>query len=283
MLRFSNYLKLLRPQQWIKNLLVFAPIFFAVSVFNHQAFTKSFLAFVIFSFASSLVYVLNDIFDYEQDRMHPSKQTRPIASGQVSFGEASWLIVFLVLVLILFLYFLPVIVWPILIYILLNGSYSAWFKHIPVVDVVVVSTFYILRVVVGGLATKVYVSPWIILCVLFGALFIVVGKRRAEYYQGAKRKVLEEYSKEALDFMLGASVALAIISYGIYSVIGHHSNYLVYSVVFVLFALFKMLNRIYTHPSEAESPEILVFKDRWVLASFLAWVGYVFIIFYTGI
>lgn len=279
----SHYLILLRPKQWIKNLLVFAPLFFAGSLFDLEMLFYVSMAFLAFSFSSSLVYILNDLFDRDIDSQHPRKKERPIASGKISPKQAKLFMFFIAFIISLFFVFLPKIILPIVIYILLNGAYSAWFKHIAVLDVVVVAFFYVIRVLVGGLVVSLYLSPWIILCVLFGALFVIVSKRRSEFYQNIKRKVLEDYSKEALDFMLGVSVALALMSYGIWSVIGHPSEYLVYSVVFVLFALFKMFNRIYTHPEIAESPEVLVFKDRWILSSFVLWALCVFVLFYFKI
>lgn len=278
-----DYLTLLRPKQWIKNILIFAPLFFAGSLFFWKMFIDVLLAFFAFSFSASLVYILNDLFDKEVDALHPYKKERPIASGKIRPRQAKFFMLFVSLVISFFFILIPKIAIPIIIYILLNGAYSAWFKHIAVLDVVVVALFYCIRILVGGFAVSIYLSPWIILCVLFGALFVIVSKRRAEFYQNTKRKVLDDYSKEALDFMLGVSVALALMSYGIWSVIGHNSEYLVYSVVFVLFALFKMFNRIYTDPKIAESPEILVFKDKWILTSFVLWTLYVFVLFYFEI
>lgn len=150
-----------------------------------------------------------------------------------------------------------------------------------VVDIACVSAFYLLRIVAGGVAAAVSLSPWIMLCAMFGALFVIIGKRRAEAHRAQRRAVLEEYSSSALDFMLVASASLAIMAYGIYSVIGHTSPYLVYSTAFVAFALFRMLNRMYTHPEDAESPELLVFQDGWILGAFLAWALCTFLIFYV--
>jgi 4-hydroxybenzoate polyprenyltransferase len=169
-----------------------------------------------------------------------------------------------------------------LIYVGLNAMYSFRLKHIAVVDIVLVAMFYLLRVIAGGVATGLPLSPWIILCVLFGSLFIIVGKRRAESNQVSKRVVLDSYSPQALDAMLNVTAGLAIISYGLYSILGHNSPYLVYSSIFVAFVFFRMLNHIYLRPHDAESPELLVFKDRWILGSFAAWVVYVFWIFYLA-
>jgi 4-hydroxybenzoate polyprenyltransferase len=178
--------------------------------------------------------------------------------------------------------FVPALLPVALAYIGLNALYSFKLKHVAVIDIFIVAMFYLLRVVAGGVATGLPLSPWIILCVLFGALFIIVGKRRAEANLASRRSVLNSYSKEALDAMLNITAGLAIISYGLYSILGHNSPYLVYSAIFVALVFFRMLNHIYLRPHDAESPELLVFKDRWILGSFVAWVVYVFWIFYLA-
>lgn len=275
-----SYFVLMRPQQWIKNLLVFAPLFFADALFSPVAVEASIVAFVAFCVAASGVYVLNDLFDREQDRAHPTKRHRPLAAGRVSARGAYCLIAALALLEAFLLIFHPALTIVVVLYILLNGSYTAWLKHIAILDILCVASFYVLRIVGGGAATGIPLSPWILFCTFFAALFIVVGKRRAEFRHESRRKVLEEYSKETLDFMLAGTAALAIISYGLYSILGHDSSLLIYSTVFVVLAFFRVLNRIYTHPEQAEAPETLLYRDPVVLAAFLAWALYVFFVFY---
>ena len=276
---FVCMFKIMRPFQWIKNILIFAPLFFAGGLlYAHSA--RVFLAVGIFSLSASFVYVINDYFDYDQDRQHPRKKNRPFASGDLSCMQMYLILGFIFVCITLLLFFIPVLVLPVVLYIGMNILYSLWIKHNAVIDVVVVSSFYIIRIIVGGLSGQVPLSPWILLCVFFGALFIVFGKRRAEYGREIRREVLNEYSEGALDYMFIISSGLAIMTYGIYTVIGHTSHYLVYSTVFIVIALFRVLNRIYTHPEQAESPEVLVFTDPVVLGSFVGWVLYVFWIFY---
>ncbi|MCX6703319.1 MAG: UbiA family prenyltransferase [Candidatus Zambryskibacteria bacterium] len=271
--------KLARPFQWVKNILVYAPLFFA-SEFLTIKLVDVTLACIIFSVSASAVYIFNDISDASKDALHPVKKYRPIASGQMSHTQAYILLFVLLCIVGVGLYVLPVLFLPILLYISANILYSKWLKHVAVLDMLLVASFYVVRVVAGGMVAQVPLSPWILLCVFFGALFIVVGKRRAEYGREVRREVLEEYSEKALDYMFAGSVAIAILTYGIYTIIGHISSYLVYSTFFVVLALFRVLNRIYTHPEQAESPEVLVFKDLFVLGSFVAWGIYVFIVFY---
>jgi decaprenyl-phosphate phosphoribosyltransferase len=275
-----SYIRLARPLQWVKNTLVFAPIFFANQAFNLSILGQGIAAFFAFSLVASAVYVMNDIVDAAQDRQHPRKRLRPIARGLVSETKAIALIGAIIAVASIVLTFVPHMLPIVFIYGVLNMLYSFKLKHVAVVDVVLVALFYLLRVVAGGVATSLYLSPWIILCVFFGALFIVVGKRRAEANRDSRRTVLHAYSREALDAMLIVSSGLAVISYSLYSIMGHNSPYLVFSSIFVAFALLRVLNDIYVRPEEAEAPERLVFMDPWILVSFVAWIVYVFWVFY---
>ncbi|MDP3645611.1 MAG: decaprenyl-phosphate phosphoribosyltransferase [bacterium] len=276
----APYVELARPLQWVKNLLVFSPIFFANQAFDLKILGGGVLAYIVFSLAASAVYVMNDLVDVEHDRLHPRKRHRPIARGDVHETKAVAFIAVLLSAIIAALAFVPALLPIALLYIGLNALYSFKLKHIAVVDILLVSMFYVLRVVAGGVATGLPLTPWIILCVLFGALFIIIGKRRAEANRATHRAVLDTYSKDALDAMLNVTAGLSIISYGLYSILGHDSPYLVYSTIFVAFVFFRMLNHIYLRPHDAEAPEKLVFKDRWILGSFAAWVVYVFWVFY---
>lgn len=273
-------LKLMRPFQWVKNMLVYAPLFFASEVLSMKLVEVT-VACIIFSLSASLVYVFNDIRDSAKDALHPVKKYRPVASGEMSRVHAYILLSVLFGIVCTGLYVLPALAVPVFSYIALNALYSLWCKHVAVVDILLVASFYVIRVVVGGVVAQVPLSPWILLCVFFGALFIVIGKRRAEYAREDRREVLREYSEHALDYMFAVSAAASILTYTIYTIIGHPSSYLVYSVFFVVLALFRVLNRIYTHPNQAESPEVLVFKDPFVFGSFVLWGIYVFIIFYV--
>lgn len=277
------FIWLARPWHWVKNLLVFAPIFFAGKILSAASLGDTCLAFGIFSLAASTVYILNDIFDREADALHPKKSKRPLAANEISLFGALVFAVALAGIACFLVTKIPAVAPPILLYVALNIVYSRWLKHVATIDVVTVASFYILRVLVGGSAAHVPLSPWIMLCTFFGALFVVVGKRRAELGQKARRAVLERYSSQALDLMLAISVGLAIISYGIWSIIGHSSSYLVYSTVFVVIALFRVLNLIYLSPERAESPDVLVFTDAWILGSLLSWAVFVSFLFYQKV
>ena len=274
------YVKLLRPYHWIKNILILSPLFFASSILSFVILPKLLITLLAFSLASSFVYILNDISDCQNDKNHHIKKFRPLSSGLIGFESAIYLALLVLVVLSVLIYFVPKLLLVISLYVVLNILYSLIFKKVAVLDIMMVSLFYILRVLVGGIVFDIYISPWIILCVFFGSLFLTSGKRYGEYHLENRRKVLDDYSKEAVNAILLISSSLSVITYGIYSIIGHHSYYLVYSSIFVTFSIFRVLNDIYKNPEQAEFPELLVFKDKWVFGSFVLWLIYVFFVFY---
>ncbi|HUO56405.1 MAG TPA: decaprenyl-phosphate phosphoribosyltransferase [Candidatus Paceibacterota bacterium] len=274
---------LMRTRQWIKNALVFAPLFFAQEALSVTRVESAAEAAAIFCLTASTVYIMNDLLDLEADRAHPIKRMRPIASGMISIPSAWTLCIVLGVFTIALTASFPAIIPAIVGYVGLNILYSRFLKHVAILDILCVASFYLLRILAGGEATATRISPWIILCVFFGALFLIIGKRRAEMAHASRRKVIEAYSPLALDYLLAGSAFLAVISYSIYSVIGSRSDLAVYSTIFVVCAMFRLLNRMYTSQNgEAEFPESLLFKDPWAFGSFIAWAVYMFGILYLA-
>ncbi len=274
------YVILMRPLQWIKNILVFAPVFFASEATQPGIIMRVGVAAAVFCAVSSAMYIFNDLRDVEQDRLHPAKRSRPIASGAISVAAAWTMFGLLLALAVIGFFMLPAIVPAILAYAFGNILYSTLLKNIAIIDITAIAFFYVLRIIAGGEASATYVSPWIILCVLFGALFLVVGKRRAEFAHSSRRAVLASYTHTTLDMLLAASATLAVTSYGLYSVLGAHSPYAVYSTIFVFAAVFRLLNRMYAADEGAEYPETFIFKDRWVLGLGAAWMIFMLILFY---
>lgn len=268
------YAEIARPQQWIKNLIVFAPIFFAGSVFAPGSLVLATGAFLAFCLAASATYCMNDIADYERDQAHPKKRARALARGALSVRAASLWGVVLALGACAVVAFIPALAPVLGLYAVLNVLYSRWLKHVAIVDITTVASFYVMRVLAGGAATSTYVSPWIICVVFFGALFLVTGKRRAESLHTSRRAVLDSYAPQTLDVLVGAAATLAVISYSVYTILGAHAHYAVYSTVFVCAAIFRTLNRMYQGDAEAEYPESLALKDPWVLALGGLWILY---------
>lgn len=222
----KQYLKLIRVKHWLKNGLVFLPLFFSMNLCNIQYLSLCFLAFVIFSLSSSVVYVLNDMADVEKDKLHPIKKNRPLASGAISMAQAKIVIVILC---ILIAFMMGLLYWndpncfivliPI-VYIILNLLYSKWLKHISIIDVVILVSGFVLRVMYGGVVVDVVVSKYLYLMIIFGSFYLGFGKRRNEMIKNGKksRKVLEAYNQAFLDKNMYVCLALAIVSYSLWCV-----------------------------------------------------------------
>ena len=222
----KQYLKLIRVKHWLKNGLVFLPLFFSINLCNIHSLSLCFLAFVIFSLSSSVVYVLNDMADVEKDKLHPIKKKRPLASGAISMAQAKIVIVILC---ILIAFMMGLLYWndpncfivliPI-VYIILNLLYSKWLKHISIIDVVILVSGFVLRVMYGGVVVDVVVSKYLYLMIIFGSFYLGFGKRRNEMIKNGKksRKVLEAYNQAFLDKNMYVCLALAIVSYSLWCV-----------------------------------------------------------------
>lgn len=276
----SPYIRILRPLHWVKNLIIFAPLFFARYMFDMTKIEAVALAFVTFSCAASIVYIVNDMCDEEKDRAHPKKKERPIASGAISRRVAILLASMLAcLTLFIALWYVPAVLPVLGAYVALNLLYSFWLKQVIIADVLCVAMFYILRILAGGAAAGVVVSGWIVLCALFLALLITLGKRRAEFLLANRRAVLEQYSLAFLDQLILISASLTIVSYALYSVLVQKSALAVYSVLFVLLGLFRFLYVVQSS-DKAEFPERLMFSDKYLLWSIVLWGAFMLVIFY---
>lgn len=274
---------LLRVPQWIKNVLVLAPAFFAGTLSAPEIMLPVSAAVLLFSLTASIVYIINDIRDQEVDAKHSVKRLRPIASGHVSEKAGLSVAVVLAGVVVAGLVWMPALIMPLGAYVVINGLYSFWLKHVPVLDVVLVATSHVLRLLVGGIAAGVMLSPWIVLCTFFGALFLVVAKRRGELSRESRRKVFEYYTATVLDGMAGVAVAGALIAYALYAVVGAPFPGAEYSVIFVATALLRMFMRVLRGEAAAEFPEKLIFKDRVVLLSTALWIAYMGFLIYTHV
>lgn len=222
----KKYLKLIRVKHWLKNGLVFLPIFFSINIFNKDYFLTTILAFFIFSLTSSIVYVINDINDIEKDKKHPIKKNRPLASGAISIKNAyiTILVISLLTITMISLTYLAndnigIAIIP-LVYLTLNLLYSKWLKHVPIIDVVILVSGFLFRVMYGGIVNNIEVSKWLYLMIVFGSFYLGFGKRRNEIIKNGEksRKVLELYNKDFLDKNMYVSLALAVVSYTLWCV-----------------------------------------------------------------
>lgn len=270
------FIKLIRPNHLVKNLIIFSPLFFAGKFFDTFLLIETLKAFVSFSALASSIYVINDLYDIKKDSLHKIKSLRPLSSGIINKKQA---VIFSATLILISLYFAYGIanLYPLLgLYFILNLIYSNFLKKKNVLDIILISFLYVIRIIVGGVVSSVYISPWIILCMFFGALFVTSCKRYSQY--NLNRDI--SYPKELLTFSIYFSSTISICIYSIWSVLEHNNTNLVYSSFLVVFVLLKMVEYVYKSPDKAEFPEVLVFKDKWILSAFFVWFLLVFYIFY---
>ena len=287
---FLELIKLARVKQWVKNLFVFAPLIFDGKFTDVNALFAAILAFVSFCLLSSVVYIFNDVIDRAGDRQHPLKKKRPLASGIISLKSA-WLLAFLLLCGVCSTLFFqsPSTNMVLLLYLFLNLLYSGFFKHLVIIDVLIIATGFVLRVVVGACAIGVSVSSWMFLTTFFLSLFIGFGKRRHELYlmdglEGEFRVVLHKYSTTFCDTLVTVCLGLTIITYSLYTVdhqviARFQSDKLVYSLPMVIYGLFRYLYLLY-EKHDGELTEVL-FRDRGLQMAILMWLGFVLGLIYS--
>ncbi|MBO6200320.1 MAG: decaprenyl-phosphate phosphoribosyltransferase [Chryseobacterium sp.] len=283
----KNYLKLIMVEQWVKNLFVFAPLFFSGKITNTYLFYESIFAFLVFSFTASSIYIINDYFDIESDRRHPEKKTRPLASGAVSKRSAEILFAFLVILSVasIFIgnYIFHTNFWKfgviIGFYFVMNLFYTFKLKQVAIVDICIIATGFVLRVLAGGYVTGIAVTNWAILLTFVLALVLAIGKRRGELINaqvsGKTRKALDGYNVQFADIALSISCTLAIICYLMFTlspeVQDRFHPRVFYTVLFVVFAFLRYLQQTLVY-NKTESPTKIVYKDRYIQITIFLWV-----------
>lgn len=294
----------MRPMQWSKNALVLLAIIFARQLTDGPMVGRGVLAFAVFCLASSSVYLLNDILDRDKDRLHPTKRLRPIAAGQLSVQVAAGAALVCALGAGILTFLLgdwalrgvsdPFAQWggsPALFaltiggYLAMNVAYSTWLKHQVLWDVFIIAAGFVLRALAGALAAPVPISPWFYLCAMFLALFLALGKRRAELAQVSgetetHRQNLREYSVLLLDQLMAVVVTCTLITYSLYtfqSETGSHA--LMITIPFVIFGVFRYLYLIYMR-AEGDRPDELLWRDRQILVSVVLCVLFVLAVLY---
>lgn len=282
----KSILKLMRIKHYIKNLLIFAPVFFARSILDVNLVFKVGLGFVSFCVVSSIVYIINDIHDVDKDREHPIKRNRPIASGKISIKQA-WMLAFFLFII----SFVLNLVWinnglALIIlygYLLLNLAYSFYLKKIPIVDVTIIVIGFILRIVYGGVLVAIQLSNWLILTVIAISYYLALGKRRNELSRNGNqsRDVLEHYNKEFLDKMMYVMLSLFIVFYSLWTVsITGDSQILIWSIPLVILVVMKysliIENNSYGDPADVlfSDPVLLLLSGFYGL--FMIIVLYIF-------
>lgn len=273
----TPWIRLLRPKQWIKNAFVFTPLFFSHQFESPVSWQLTVLAALCFLCVSCVVYICNDIRDMEEDRLHPVKRQRPLAKGDIALVQAALLACLLAAgAMFLAMLLPPSCALVICIYVGLNIAYTLYLKHIAIVDIFLIASFYVLRVLMGCYALNVVVSPWIVLTTFLLALFLGFGKRYHEmgfeHYALAKPN-LRQYNRNLLDRLVAISGAAALITYAIYTAeVANHTGRveLVYTVAFVAFGLMRYLQSIYVYNQGGE-PETIILKDKFQLVNIALW------------
>lgn len=270
----------MRPRQWVKNTFIFAPLVFDQKLTQRDALLATLAGFVLLCMASSAVYLVNDLADLEADRRHPQKRFRPIAAGTLPrrVAQVSATILFLVTLGLSLLLSLPFAL-IVAIYILTNLLYSYRLKHVPIIDVMVLASGYVLRVAGGVVLVSVErFSPWLYICTTLLALFIGFGKRRAEMVLMADsanehRRVLDGYTLPFLDQLIVIVSACAIMAYSLYTFSAENlpdNHFMMLTIPFVMYGIFRYLQLIHVQ-SAGGAPDELVMSDWPLLATIVLW------------
>lgn len=273
---------LLRPEHWVKNLFLFIPAFFAARLHEPVVLYNAVMGFVAFCLIASAVYVLNDMVDAPQDRNHPDKNRRPIASGAISIRQA-------IVILVLLLFFstalaaylsVSMLIFSLL-YFVVNLFYSFSLKHIAIIDISLIGLGFLLRIFAGGAVTGVAVSQWLIILTFLLALILGLAKRRGEYViamgENNFRKALEGYNLPFLDVGITVCSTVAIVAYLMYCFspevterIG--SNQIYFTAFFVILGILRYLQLTLVF-NKTESPTRALLRDLFLQLVLLAWIG----------
>jgi len=278
----KNYIQLIRVQQYIKNMLIFAPIFFVGRITEVSLIIQAFSAFIAFSISASAVYIFNDLRDKEDDRQHPEKKYRPLASGAISNLQAIVIMGVLVVSGIVLMYSLSVQAMAILVgYVLLNIIYSFYLKHVAILDVTIIAIGFVLRLIIGSVVTGIELSMWIVIMTFLLALFIALAKRRDDvliFLQTGKvmRKVIDGYNLQFLDTAMAIMASVVIVAYTIYTTSAEivekfHNQYLYLTALFVILGIMRYLQIALVH-LDSGSPTRIALKDRFLRFTILGWI-----------
>lgn len=288
------YLRLMRPQQWVKNIFVFAGLVFGKKLGDMSAVFMSLQGFALLCLISSSVYVMNDIRDREEDRLHPRKKDRPLASGQASVGTAAAVALFLLLLGLAGGFALDLGFFVCLAaYFLLQIAYTLALKHMVILDVVVLGVGFVMRAVAGAVLVHVAISHWLVLCTFTLCLFMGFSKRRCEFNAlaettntaGSHRRTLREYTPALLDQMTTLTAGIALVCFMLYTtdrrtIDEFQTNYLVYTTPIVVYAVLRYALLI--EQGRVDGPTDIVLRDRPFQIAVVTWAALAGAIIYYG-
>ena len=287
-------IQLLRPEQWAKNCFIFLPVFFSGQLLNTSMLVSCFVAFISFSLAASSIYCFNDIYDVDSDRSHPTKCKRPVASGAISI-KTSYAVMAICFVLSMLILFLVggkqwyIVMALIAFYYLMNMAYCIRLKQYAIIDVMLISTGFVLRILVGGTAAGVWLSEWIVIMTFLLALFLAFAKRRDDVilFQETgilSRKNTNRYNLVFLNQVMTVVSTVTIIAYIMYSISPDvierfHSRYVYLTAIFVLTGIIRYLQVTIVYLKSGNPTKILL-KDRFIQVCIAGWIAtFLFIIY----
>lgn len=278
----KSYLKLLRTEQYIKNLFVFAAVFFGGHFFIQEAFIHALIAFACFCMAASAIYIINDYFDIAEDKKHPVKCFRPLAAGLISKQTALIIMGILAILSLSISFLISQSLFIIIgIYIVLNLLYSKWLKHITVVDVNIIAIGFLLRVIAGAVVTDIDPSVWILLITYLLALFLGFAKRRADVLLSMDgkevRKNIDGYNLNFIDTILSILAAVIIVSYIFYTISPevqehYNSKFLYVSIIFVVNGLLYYM-KLTLVDKVSSSPTQIILRNKTVQITVACWIA----------
>jgi 4-hydroxybenzoate polyprenyltransferase len=287
-------IKILRPEQWTKNLFIFLPVFFDGQLLNISAVLPCIVAFIVFSFVASSIYCFNDICDVESDKLHPEKRKRPVASSAISKKTALLImaICFSLSMLTLFFFggnFCNAMLVLVAFYYAMNLVYTIKLKQYAIIDVVIISIGFVLRVWAGGIASNIWLSEWIIIMTFLLALFLAFAKRRDDVvlHQSIgmpSRKNVTRYNLEFINQIITFIAAIIIVAYTMYTLSPDvtqrfHSKYIYFTSVFVLMGIIRYLQLVIVY-LKSGSPTKVLLHDHFIQCCIIGWIGlFLFIIY----
>lgn len=284
------YIKLLRAKDWAKNLFLFIPVFFSGQIFNQDAYPLLLLGFLAFCCIASSIYIINDYRDIEDDKKHPVKSKRPLASGAVSKTAAIIICSILILSGLGIAFFIETkFLFVLGIYFLLNLGYSFGLKNIPILDIGIVAAGFVLRVKAGAVIADIGISEWLNIMVFLLALFMAIGKRRDDVLLKLSsgtdmRKAIKGYNLEYLNVVLALVCAVIVVAYFMYTMspevetrMGTYRLY--YTCLFVLAGILRYLQIIFVQAASG-SPTKILYRDRFIQITLLLWIASFYLIIY---
>jgi decaprenyl-phosphate phosphoribosyltransferase len=277
----KNYLDLLRVEQYVKNLFIFLPLFFALKITSIDLLVNNLIAFLCFSLLASAVYILNDYKDIEEDRRHPIKKNRPLAAGIISYKKALFIMALFAIISLSISYYVEINLFLVLLaYFAVNISYSFGLKHFPIIDLFIISGGFVFRILAGAEASGVEASMWIILMIFLLALFLGLSKRRDDILLSMNgqntRKNIDGYNLEFVNAGMIIMAPVILVSYISYTVSPQiieqfHTKYLYLTVLFVILGILRYMQITFVENNSGNPTKILL-TDRFIQIAIIAWL-----------